>query len=163
MSLAGTTKTLTLTGAAPMIPFRMPFMHPVTSQRATSCVILVSSGQTLHCRVFPAQAFLQIQLLLEAVSMLAKADTLETLASVVLIIWELQCLLLGVRGTCQRAAFLAFLDIVCFPTFVALLTRHQMPKLEWRQLSVILYAMKVIVGTVRLCRALCAQDMFTEL
>ena len=146
-----------------MIPFRMPFMHPVTSQRATSCVILVSSGQTLHCRVFPAQAFLQIQLLLEAVSMLAKPDTLETLASVVLSIWELQCLLLGVRGTCQRAAFLAFLDIVCFPTFVALLTRHQMPKLEWRQLSVILYAMKVLVGMNRLCRALCAPDMCTEL
>lgn len=163
MSLAGTTKTLTLTGAAPMIPFRMQFMHSVTSQRATSFVTLVSSGQTLHCRVFPAQAFLQIQLLLEAVSMLAKADTLETLALVVLIFWELQCLLLGVHGTCQRAAFLAFLDIVCFPTFVALLSRHQMPKLEWHQLSVVLYAMKVIVGTVRLCRALCAQDMFTEL
>jgi hypothetical protein len=95
LSLAGTTKTLTLTDAAPMIPFRMPFMHPVTLQRATLCVTLVSSGQTLHCRVFPAQAFLQIQLLLEAVSTLAKADTLETLASVVLIVWVLQCLLLG--------------------------------------------------------------------
>jgi hypothetical protein len=146
-----------------MIPFRMPFMYPVTSQRATSCVALVSSGRTLRCRVFPAQAFLQIQLSLEAVSMLAKADTLEILASVVLIIWEWRCLLLGVHGTCHRAAFLAFLDIVCFLTFVALLSRHQMPKLEWRQLSVILYAMKVIVGMNRLCRALCAPDMCTEL
>ena len=98
----------------------MPLMYPAIWQRATSCATLVSNGQTRRCRVFHVQAFLQIPLSLEAVRILAKADTLETLASVVLIIWEWQCFLWEVYGTCQRVAFLAFLDIVCFPIFVAL-------------------------------------------
>jgi hypothetical protein len=78
--LAGTTKTLTPADAAPITPFKMPFIPQTIEPLATLCATLDFSGQTRHCHAWLVPLSLQIRRMFEDANLLANLVTPGTLA-----------------------------------------------------------------------------------